>query len=82
MADPAAGAAPGTVPRAPDTLREDVSVTVVVGPEAGSTDRELETLARAGSTPVRAGRTVLRSVHVVAVVAAAVIALRGGDDEI
>lgn len=81
VADPGASVALGAVLRAPDTLREDVSVSVVVGPEGGFTDRELSTLTEAGFTAVRAGGTVLRSIHAATVLATAVIALRGGYDE-
>lgn len=42
-------------------LPEEGDVLVVVGPEGGITDRELEALTRAGARPVRLGPTVLRS---------------------
>lgn len=82
VADPGATVALATALRGGDTLRDDASVTVVVGPEGGFTPGELETLEAGGFTAVRAGRTVLRSAHAATVLAAAVIALRGGYGEV
>ncbi len=42
-------------------LPEHGDVLVVVGPEGGITDREIEALTVAGGRPVRLGRTILRA---------------------
>ncbi len=42
-------------------LPEDGDVLVVVGPEGGISDRELDALTGAGAQPVRLGSTILRS---------------------
>lgn len=42
-------------------LPEDGDLVLVVGPEGGITDAELDTLAAAGAEPVRLGPTVLRA---------------------
>lgn len=59
------------------TVSPEVPIHLLIGPEGGLSDRELETLPAAGWTPVRAGSTVLRTVHAAAVLTAAVMALSG-----
>jgi 16S rRNA (uracil1498-N3)-methyltransferase len=48
-------------PLAGVALPEDGDVLVVVGPEGGITERELQALVAAGARPVRLGPTVLRT---------------------
>lgn len=50
-----------TEPLASVELPESGDVLVVVGPEGGITDRELETLTGAGARAVRLGSTILRA---------------------
>jgi 16S rRNA (uracil1498-N3)-methyltransferase len=50
-----------TEPLAGVRLPEHGDVLVVVGPEGGITDREVEALTDAGARPVRLGRTILRA---------------------
>lgn len=71
-------------PGAPTTLGGHLSATdperpihLLVGPEGGLSERELELCESAGWTPVRAGRTVLRTVHAATVLTSAVLALSG-----
>jgi 16S rRNA (uracil1498-N3)-methyltransferase len=53
------------------------SVVLVVGPEGGITDEELETFTAAGAVPVRMGPTVMRT-STAGVAAAAVVLARAG----
>ncbi len=55
-------------------------VSVLIGPEGGLTDQEVEALVEAGWVAVRAGTTVLRTVNAGAVLTAAVMALTGRFD--
>jgi 16S rRNA (uracil1498-N3)-methyltransferase len=50
-----------TEPLADVRLPDHGDVLVVVGPEGGITDREIEALTEAGARPVRLGRTILRA---------------------
>lgn len=50
-----------TLPLAAATLPDAGDVLLVVGPEGGISDRELEALTAAGGQPVRLGRTILRA---------------------
>ncbi|MEO7752375.1 MAG: 16S rRNA (uracil(1498)-N(3))-methyltransferase [Terracoccus sp.] len=50
-----------TEPLSEVAMPEDGDVLVVVGPEGGITDRELDALTGAGARPVRLGSTILRS---------------------
>ena len=50
-----------TEPLAEVRLPSHGDVLVVVGPEGGITDREIEALTDAGARPVRLGRTILRA---------------------
>lgn len=59
------------------TVSPDREIHLLVGPEGGISDRELGELEAAGWTPVRAGRTVLRTVHAATVLTSAVLALTG-----
>jgi 16S rRNA (uracil1498-N3)-methyltransferase len=59
------------------TVGPQPTIHLLIGPEGGVSDRELETLVGAGWTPVRAGRTVLRTVHAATVLTAAVLAFSG-----
>ena len=59
------------------TVRPERPIRLLIGPEGGISDRELEMLEAVGWTPVRAGRTVLRTVHAATVLTAAVLALTG-----
>lgn len=59
------------------TVDPEVPVHLLVGPEGGLSDRELQALAGAGWTAVRAGSTVLRTVHAATVLTAAVLAFSG-----
>lgn len=52
-------------------------IHLLVGPEGGLSERELDRCEEAGWTPVRAGRTVLRTVHAATVLTAAVLAFCG-----
>jgi 16S rRNA (uracil1498-N3)-methyltransferase len=63
------------VPLASVPLPQDGEVLLVVGPEGGVTDRELERLAAAGATAVRLGRSVLRT-STAGAAAAAVVSAR------
>lgn len=52
------------------------SVVLVVGPEGGTTDTELEKMQDAGAIPAKLGRTILRSAHAgIAAVSALSVAL-------
>lgn len=66
------------------TVRPDLPIRLAIGPEGGFSDDEVETLAAQGWTAVRAGATVLRTVHAATVLTAAVLALSGrfGDSPI
>lgn len=59
------------------TVSPEVPIHLLIGPEGGLSDRELEGLTAAGWTPVRAGATVLRTVHAATVLTAAVMAFAG-----
>jgi len=59
------------------TVDPEVPIHLLIGPEGGLSDRELEALAGAGWTAVRAGATVLRTVHAATVLTAAVLAFSG-----
>lgn len=64
------------------TVGAERPVAVLIGPEGGLTDDELDQLVAAGWVAVRAGSTVLRSVHAATVLTSAVLALTGrfGDE--
>lgn len=64
-------------PLASVALPDDGDVVLVVGPEGGISDRELETFTAAGGQPVRLGGTVLRT-STAGAVAAAVVSARTG----
>ena len=71
-------------PAAPTSLGEhlggagpDAAIHLLIGPEGGLSDREVEALAAAGWTPCHAGSTVLRTVHAATVLSSAVLALTG-----
>ena len=64
-----------TEPLASVALPADGDVLLVVGPEGGVTERELERLARAGATAVRLGASVLRT-STAGAAAAAVVSAR------
>lgn len=52
------------------------SVVLVVGPEGGITNEELETMTNAGATPVQLGQTIFRSAHAgIAAISALSVAL-------
>ncbi len=52
------------------------SVVLIVGPEGGITDEELEKMKEAGGIPAKLGRTILRSAHAgIAAVSALSVAL-------
>jgi 16S rRNA (uracil1498-N3)-methyltransferase len=52
------------------------SIVLVVGPEGGITDAELEKMEEAGAIPAKLGRTILRSAHAgIAAVSALSVAL-------
>lgn len=59
------------------TVRPERPIHLLVGPEGGLSDRELAALTDGGWTAVRAGSTVLRTVHAATVLTAAVLALVG-----
>lgn len=59
------------------TVGPEHPIHLLVGPEGGLSDRELGGLSEAHWTPVRAGRTVLRTVHAATVLTAAVLAFSG-----
>lgn len=59
------------------TIRPDLPLSLCIGPEGGIADHELEELSTGGWTPVRAGDTVLRTVHAATVLTSAVLALAG-----
>lgn len=59
------------------TVSTELPIHLLIGPEGGISDRELERLRGAGWTPVRAGATVLRTVHAATVLTAAVLAFSG-----
>lgn len=80
VAHPAAGHGLATVLRDEPTRRAADHVTVVVGPEGGLTDDEVDSLVAGGFTAVHLGSTVLRSVHAATAVVAAVNALCGRYD--
>jgi 16S rRNA (uracil1498-N3)-methyltransferase len=65
----------GEVPLASVPLPDDGDVVLVVGPEGGLSDRELAVLGGAGGTPVRLGRSVLRT-STAGAVAAGVVSAR------
>jgi 16S rRNA (uracil1498-N3)-methyltransferase len=64
-----------SVPLASVDLPADGEVLLVVGPEGGITDRELDALAAAGATAVRLGASVLRT-STAGAAAAAVVSAR------
>lgn len=64
-----------SMPLASVALPPDGDVLLVVGPEGGITDRELEALAAAGATAVRLGASVLRT-STAGAAAAAVVSAR------
>ena len=64
-----------STPLAGVALPADRDVVLVVGPEGGLTDRELEALTAAGGQPVRLGRSVLRT-STAGAAAAAVVSAR------
>jgi 16S rRNA (uracil1498-N3)-methyltransferase len=52
------------------------SVVLIIGPEGGVTDSELEEMQEAGAIPAKLGRTILRSAHAgIAAVSALSVAL-------
>lgn len=57
------------------TIRPDVPIHLCIGPEGGIADHERDELSAGGWTPVRAGDTVLRTVHAATVLTSAVLAL-------
>lgn len=59
------------------TVSPQRPIHLLIGPEGGISDRELEMLADRGWTAVRAGPTVLRTVHAATVLTAAVLAFSG-----
>lgn len=75
VADPSAPRGIGEL--LPSTGDVPGAIRVLVGPEGGLTDGELDGLVAAGWEPVRVGDTVLRSVHAATVVVAAAMALAG-----
>lgn len=64
------------------TAGPDLSIQLLIGPEGGLADSEVDDLRQEGWEPVRAGATVLRTVHAATVLTSAVLALVGrfGDD--
>lgn len=64
------------------TIRPDRPLVLLIGPEGGMAEREVHDLTERGWTAVRAGATVLRTVHAATVLTSAVLALSGrfGDD--
>lgn len=78
VADPAAGIALGDhLDRAHGRARTTRQVHLLVGPEGGLAPEEIAEHVAHGWVAVRAGPTVLRSVHAGAALAAAVMALTG-----
>lgn len=59
------------------TVSPEQPIRLLIGPEGGISDQELEMLTAGGWIAVRAGRTVLRTVHAATVLTAAVLALTG-----
>lgn len=59
------------------TVSPERPIQLLIGPEGGISEAELEGLRAAGWTAVRAGRTVLRTVHAATVLTSAVLALTG-----
>ena len=59
------------------TARPEEPIRLLVGPEGGMSEDELEMLAAEGWTAVTAGPTVLRTVHAATVLTAAVLAFSG-----
>lgn len=59
------------------TVSPELPIHLLIGPEGGLSDGELAALTAAGWTPVRAGSTVLRTVHAATVLTAAVLAFSG-----
>lgn len=59
------------------TLPESGDLLIVVGPEGGITESEIDTLTAAGATPVRLGPTVLRASTAAAVALGALGVLTG-----
>ncbi len=66
------------------TAGPDLPLQLLIGPEGGIAPTELDELRQQGWQPVRAGHTVLRTVHAATVLTAAVLALVGrfGDDPV
>ncbi len=64
------------------TAGRDLPIQLLIGPEGGLADAELEELRADGWEPVSAGATVLRTVHAATVLTSAVLALAGrfGDE--
>lgn len=69
--------APTTLGARLATVSPEVPIHLLIGPEGGLSERELEALSAAGWTPVRVGSTVLRTVHAATVLAAAAMAFSG-----
>ena len=59
------------------TVGPDLPLQLLIGPEGGIADPELDELREQGWEPVRAGHTVLRTVHAATVLTSAVLALAG-----
>ncbi|MBV9088869.1 MAG: 16S rRNA (uracil(1498)-N(3))-methyltransferase [Mycobacteriaceae bacterium] len=55
-----------------DAVGQSDSITLVVGPEGGITDQEIEALTGAGAVPVRLGPTILRTSTAAAVALGAI----------
>jgi 16S rRNA (uracil1498-N3)-methyltransferase len=68
---------PATTPLSSVELPADGDVVLVVGPEGGVSERELEVLTAAGGVPVRLGSSVLRT-STAGAVAASVVSARTG----
>lgn len=77
LAHPAAADAIGPVVRAAGPIE---AVELLIGPEGGFSDAEVERARDAGWCVVRAGEGVLRTVHAAPVLAGAVLALIGRYD--
>lgn len=69
--------APATLGGHLATIRPDLPIQLLIGPEGGMADREVDDLVEQGWTAVRAGDTVLRTVHAATVLTSAVLALVG-----